>query len=305
MAHAMKELHMKELQLTVHESGAAHGPTVLFLHGFPFTRTLWRSQVDELSSEFRCVWYDLRGFGENAVTAGSADRRTANPRTPDPLNSCGLTTIEGHVDDLLDIVARLKKSAASAHGRAARVILCGHSLGAHVAMRAMERAPQQVAALAICGAHAGAPSDQERIAVAELIRAIARSGVRQFASRYLAGCFTRESRDAGGGYYDEALEQSESMAPLALQGALLAMAARTATLKFLEETTPPVLIVSGAEDNLVPSEALIRMGLGITGAQFVRVPHAAHAAPLENPEFVTTALRRFFRSALDQAEPGQ
>ncbi len=276
---------MKHSQLTVHQTGAAAGPAVVFLHGFPFTRALWRTQHDALNDGFRCVSYDLRGFGENP----SAD---------------GITTIETHVDDLLEIVAQVLKAGKKARGKDARVVLCGHSLGAHVALRAIERAPEQIAAVAICGAHAKAPSDRERLAAAAHIRAIDQSGMRRFLERYLNDCFAADSRDTPGGSYDEALDAGESMSPAALKGALLAMAARTATLPFLEEKTPPLLIISGAEDTMVPPEALMRMGLGIAGAQFVRVPHAAHAAPLDNPEFVTNALRRFFSGEAVQAALG-
>src|SRR6266404_8578296 len=43
---------------------AGSGPAVVLLHGYPFDRSMWREQIDFLSTHgFRVVAPDLRGFG--------------------------------------------------------------------------------------------------------------------------------------------------------------------------------------------------------------------------------------------------
>src|SRR5690606_33136037 len=45
---------------------AGSGRTMLFVHGFPFTRQVWYSQLQAVPPGWRGVAMDLRGFGESA-----------------------------------------------------------------------------------------------------------------------------------------------------------------------------------------------------------------------------------------------
>lgn len=49
------------------ESGPADGELVLFLHGLGMTRTGWDAQLVELSDRWRCVAWDMPGYGASAV----------------------------------------------------------------------------------------------------------------------------------------------------------------------------------------------------------------------------------------------
>ncbi|MGX9354468.1 alpha/beta fold hydrolase [Roseobacteraceae bacterium S113] len=49
------------------------GPPVLFLHGFPQCRAMWRPIVSVLSARFTCVTADLRGYGESVCAGGVSE----------------------------------------------------------------------------------------------------------------------------------------------------------------------------------------------------------------------------------------
>jgi pimeloyl-ACP methyl ester carboxylesterase len=58
---------------------AGNGPTVVFLHGLGGTRLAWGPQLDALSDRFRCVAWDMPGYGGSAPLlplsyAGIAER---------------------------------------------------------------------------------------------------------------------------------------------------------------------------------------------------------------------------------------
>jgi pimeloyl-ACP methyl ester carboxylesterase len=49
------------MRVFVYEKGS--GPAVFFIHGFPTSCYDWREIIDILSKSYRCVAYDLIGFG--------------------------------------------------------------------------------------------------------------------------------------------------------------------------------------------------------------------------------------------------
>ncbi len=59
----MPQIRIDNIQMTYTDSGA--GPPVVLLHGYPFNRSLWTEQIEELSEAHRVVAPDLRGFGES------------------------------------------------------------------------------------------------------------------------------------------------------------------------------------------------------------------------------------------------
>src|SRR5437867_13401419 len=43
------------------------GLAIVFLHGYPFNRSMWRAQIDFFAArDYRCIAPDLRGLGETS-----------------------------------------------------------------------------------------------------------------------------------------------------------------------------------------------------------------------------------------------
>jgi 3-oxoadipate enol-lactonase len=60
----MTTTRIDDIQLAYDDVGVGHA--VVLIHGYPFNRSLWTEQTDALTSRFRVVTPDLRGFGESA-----------------------------------------------------------------------------------------------------------------------------------------------------------------------------------------------------------------------------------------------
>ncbi len=107
--------------LKVHYFEAGQGPPVVLLHGFPETWYCWRHEIPELSSRYRLIVPDLRGYGETEKPPSGYDRRTmAN-----------------------DIVALMQ------HCRISKVAIAGHDRGARVATRLAKDHPDAVDRLVV------------------------------------------------------------------------------------------------------------------------------------------------------------
>jgi haloacetate dehalogenase len=92
--------------------GRADAPPLLLVHGFPQTHVLWQRVARLLAPHFRLVLPDLRGYGDSAKPAGSADHANYSKRCM-----------------ALDL---LRLMQALGH---ARFAVCGHDRGARVAHR--------------------------------------------------------------------------------------------------------------------------------------------------------------------------
>ncbi|MGH9746221.1 MAG: alpha/beta fold hydrolase [Candidatus Acidiferrales bacterium] len=111
------------------------GPPVLFLHGFPDSRHLWRHQVDPLvNAGFRVIAPDLRGYGDAPRPPDAADYR--------------VSVIMGDVLGLLDAL------------NLPIVRLAGHDWGAAVAWNLAAYHPSRVERLAALSV--GAPGNSGR-----------------------------------------------------------------------------------------------------------------------------------------------
>lgn len=58
----------------------------------------------------------------------------------------------------------------------------------------------------------------------------------------------------------------------------------------------PTLVIVGEDDRLTPPKYAEHLAHRIPGARLVRIPHAGHYAPLEQPDDVNRAIREFLRS---------
>lgn len=52
--------------LDIHYETAGSGPPLVLIHALPFDHNLWLYQVEALSSSFRTIAMDLRGWGCSA-----------------------------------------------------------------------------------------------------------------------------------------------------------------------------------------------------------------------------------------------
>jgi pimeloyl-ACP methyl ester carboxylesterase len=67
------------IELDVLDVGPRDAPALIFLHGFPESHRTWRHQIAHLSSRFRCIAPDQRGY------RGSSKPEGVENYTPDKL----------------------------------------------------------------------------------------------------------------------------------------------------------------------------------------------------------------------------
>lgn len=71
-------LHVVETGENVLPDGSSDSPTVVLVHGFPDTHSVWLPVMARLVDGFRCVAYDVRGAGESGVPTSRRGYRMAH-----------------------------------------------------------------------------------------------------------------------------------------------------------------------------------------------------------------------------------
>jgi YbgC/YbaW family acyl-CoA thioester hydrolase len=236
------------------------GPAILFIHGYPLDRTIWRPQLDALDG-WRTVAPDLRGMGQSDAPDLGYSMATYAADLAALIDSLGLD----------------------------RVVLCGHSMGGYVAFEFLRRWPDRVSGLALVATRADADTIETRRA-RDAAAALAREGG---APEIAAAMLPKMLSPSAPAPLVELVRTVMASTPVAgIVGALGAMRDRpdsTALLPTLARL--PTLVIAGADDQLVTVSQTSAMAAAIPGARLVVAPGAAHLPSLEAPGIVTDSLR--------------
>ncbi len=229
-------------------------PALLFVHGFPLSRGAWGKQVPALAPTHRVLAPDLRGLGESGATEGTI------PMTR-------------YADDLAELLRALKLGP---------VVLVGHSMGGYVALAFLDRHPHLACGLVLVGTRAGADSAEaagKRRATAAKVRTEGTGFVLDdMAPKMLAGEHPQED------LVRQVRALMASATPAGVAGALEGMAERADHTAALGRIGVPTLVVTGAEDTLIPPSESVFLAQHIVGAELEIIPGAGHLVAFEQPE---------------------
>lgn len=127
--------HIYELTAPVADSKR---PVLVFVHGWLLSRHYWQPLIELLQSEYRCLTYDARGFGESQIShrawsSSSVDQTAIANNGSKPEESD--YSLNAYAKDLKYLLQSLEIQ---------RAWIIGHSLGGSVALWAANLAPEIV-----------------------------------------------------------------------------------------------------------------------------------------------------------------
>lgn len=253
--------------LFVYTSGSENNKAIIFVHGFPYDHMMWKEQIKELSTNYYCVAYDIRGLGQSPAGEGQF-------------------TLESFVDDLETIIDELKLE---------KPILGGLSMGGYISLRALERMPDKFSAAILCGTKSEADNNEAKLKRAAGIKRINTEGLAPFAKDFITNCFGDYFKQNKKEDLNRIIETSSQYNPAGVKGCLLAMLGRTDTTANLEKINIPTLLICGEQDALTPPAVMKEMFYKMKNAGLVEIKNAGHMTPIENPEEVTNAISAFLK----------
>lgn len=252
-------------------------PVITFIHGFPFNKFMWKSQVESLRDFYRVITYDIRGFGDSDT--GNAD-----------------FTIELFVKDLVSLLDALKID---------KTFLCGLSMGGYIALNAIENYAGRFNALILSDTNCIADTDETKEKRMKTIENIRKTGIEKYADESIKLFFTPESFTKRVEVIASAREMITKTSEKSLSNTLRALSVRKETCSNLENINIPVLIMVGKEDNITPPAAAQSMHEKIHDSLLKIIENAGHLSNIENPEEFNLQLKIFVASVdeMQNAEP--
>ncbi|MES2618757.1 MAG: alpha/beta hydrolase [Bacteroidota bacterium] len=229
--------------------------TVIFLHGFPFDKSMWQLQIDALKSSYRAIACDIRGFGK------SKDEESE-------------LSIDMFADDLIAFMDHLGIEKA---------IICGLSMGGYIALNAIQKSPNRFEALILCDTQCIADTAEVKAKRYETIAQIAVNGVTDFNEGFLKAVFHEDTLS----HKKELVEKLRSVvftnSQRIITAGLIALAERKETCLLLNKIAVSTLIICGREDGITPLIQSINMQTSIKGSQLKIIDLAGHVSNIEQP----------------------
>jgi pimeloyl-ACP methyl ester carboxylesterase len=242
------------------------GTPLLFVHGFPLNRATWSKQVAFFKANYRVVAPDLRGLGESASGPGPV-------------------SMSRFAEDLHALMQRLSTGP---------VVLVGHSMGGYVALAFATAYPNALRGLVLVGTKAGKDAPEvaaARRATAEKVRT---DGVSTVVDAMAPKMLSASNEDPAMAASVHGFMASSK--PDGVMGALWGMADRPDASARLGQIRVPTLVITGADDTVIPpSESAVLAG-SIPGAQLRVIPQAGHLVAFERADAFNEALKDWLDS---------
>ncbi|HXQ28440.1 MAG TPA: alpha/beta fold hydrolase [Gemmatimonadales bacterium] len=238
------------------------GPAILFVHGFPLDRTVWRHQFATLS-RWQRIAPDLRGVGESSGDGYSIAR---------------------YADDVVACLDAVGVESA---------VVCGLSMGGYVLFELLRRHAARLRAVVLCGTRPAGDTEEAKRGRDELAALARDQGVRAVGERMLPRLLAGRTQAEQPEVVEHYREMVSRWSGEGMAGALRAMRDRVDSTAVLGEIRVPTLVLVGSEDAASPVAVGESMAAAIAGARLAVVPAAGHLAPLEQPLSAGRALSEF------------
>ena len=264
---------------------AGRGRAIVFLHGYPFNRSMWREQMDFLSTrDYRCIAPDLRGLGEtSAKLPFVADAISVEPQRQAEAPGT-FTTMSEMARDVAGLLDHLKMESA---------MIVGLSMGGYVALEFIHLFRARVQALVLAGARAQAADEAEKRSREEQAQRVLAEGMGFAVDSILQNLLASQTFVDKHDVIERVREMILGTDPRGAAAAQRGMALRRDFADNLHEIDVPTLIIAGREDGVRKPEDAEFLHHRIPNSQLEIIDDAGHLMNMEEPEAFNETLWRF------------
>ena len=249
--------------VTVAYDDVGAGAAIMFVHGHPFNRSMWRPQVEHLRrSGWRVVVPDLRGYGDTTVAPGK-------------------TTLETFARDLAALLDHLELE---------RVVLVGISMGGQIAMEFHRLFPDRLRGLVLADTSPHAETADGKNLRIETAERLLREGMGPYADEVLPKMIAPPNIAALPEVANHVLAMMRATSPAGAAAALRGRAERPDYVEMLSRVAVPTLVVVGRDDEFTTLSDAELIHERVPHSRLVVIEGAGHLPNLERAETFNAAL---------------
>ena len=255
----------------LHATVQGKGTPVVFLHGYPFDGSIWQGQVDHFSKEAHVVAPDTSGFGLSPDLPGDSK--------------------DASMDAYADILAAVLKEKGQNN-----IVLVGHSMGGYISFAFLRRHADMLRALVLVATKAGADTEVGREGRFKQAAAVEEKGAQAVVEAMLPKLFAPATYENKPELVETIRKTMLSQNRHGIIAALHAMASRPNSAPDLAGINVPTLIISGAEDAIMPAAEADNLHANIRGSQHASIEGAGHMMMLEQADRFNETLSTFLHT---------
>jgi pimeloyl-ACP methyl ester carboxylesterase len=252
---------MSSIDVSYRIAGA--GPPLYMVHGIGARKTTWEALIENLSTDFTCVSFDLRGHGESPV-----------PPVPYSL------------DELVEDMETLRKRLGHE-----KIHVVGHSLGGQIGSSYARTHPECVDTVVILSTAAGR-TEEDSAKVKGVVNLMREKGVSPLLKTLINRWFTDEFI-ANYPYFVEARIKQVVETPKDVFLSVFDIYAAPEMLPWLPQLDCPCLVMTGEFDAGCSPVLNKLIADKIPNAELVILEKLKHSILVEGPEKVLPPLRDF------------
>lgn len=259
------------IQLNISDSGAPVGkpdaPVVVLGHGLLFGTSMWRHQIEVLSSDYRCIAVDWRGQGQTPATESGYDMDTLY---------ADLAALIEHLD-------------------VGPVHYAGLSMGGFVGLRLAARRPDLVRSLILIDTSSG-PEDPAKIKKYRLMAAVFGGfGMKPLLGQVAPIMFTPAflETDAGKSTVEVWTRELATQDRKGVKKAIRGVTDRPPVADEIRAISAPTLVIVGSEDVATPVAKAEAIASAIRTSRIDILAGVGHVSTLEDPARVNALMRDF------------
>lgn len=266
--------------MPINYDDSGQGQPIIFLHGFPFNRSMWRDQVEFLAPRgYRCIAPDLVGLGE------AHDKLQFVTNAQGQTEVCA-TTMADMARDIAQLMDDLQIE---------RAVVCGLSMGCYVALEFIHLFPGRVDALVLAGGRAEGPDKAEKQSREQQAKKVIEKGFAPSVENIIQSLMAPRTLAEHPDVVARVRQMVAATDPRGAAAAQRGMAVRRDYSQDLPSIEVPALIIAGRDDGVrkpIDAETLHR---GIKNSRLETIADAGHLMNMERPE-------AFNRAAVDFLE---
>ncbi len=247
------------------------GIPLLFIHGYPLSRQIWRPQIQGLADQAMVIAIDLRGHGDSFPFEG-----------PYPMDMLA--------DDCKGLLDELNIAQPA--------VICGLSMGGYITMALYRHYPQIFKGMILASTRPGPDTAEGKANRHVSIHNAVQHGSTTISDGMLQKIVSPQTLANNPELVKKLQSIMEKTSVNGIVGALQGMLERPDSSPTLAKVTCPVLIVHGEDDQIIPTHEAEQMHQLIPNSHLVIIPAAGHLANMEQPELFNRAVREFLSTLI-------